>query len=285
MSDTGASTVASRRGWGRILRDALERFVAADGTTHARALAYESAFIILSGYLGIVGMASVLDAGVLRGVVQELGRTISPGPAGRLLVEAAEQGARGGATAAIVGLGAALGSGTLAMVQVERSANRLAGSNVDRPVGRRYVIACVLAATVGVIFLVGALILGAGRALPAGLGWTEEFARIWAFVRWPIGIAIVALAVTLLFRFAPRTRLGSRRAVVGGSVVAVILWVVFTGLLSLYFSFRTSTPYGPLLSIVALLVWSMLSSLALHLGIATTCTLSGAPRPRKGSRA
>ena len=155
----------------------------------------------------------------------------------------------------------------------------------DQLLGRRYLIACVLAATVGVIFLVGALILGAGRALPAGLGWTEEFARIWAFVRWPVGVAIVALAVTLLYRFAPRTRLGSGRAVVGGSVVAVILWVVFTGLLSLYFSLRSSTPYGPLLSIVALLVWSMLSSLALHLGIATTCTLSGAPRPRKGSRA
>lgn len=35
--------------------------------------------------------------------------------------------------------------------------------------------------------------------------------------------------------------------------------------------------------IAALLVWSMLSSLALHLGIATACTLSGARRPRTRS--
>lgn len=281
---TRASSVISSTGWGRILRNALGRFITADGTTHVRALAYESAFIILSGYIGIVGLASVLDADVLRGVVQELGRTISPGPAERLLVEAAEQGAQSGAGAAIVGLAAALGSGTLAMAQVERSANRLAGSNEDRPIVRRYAVACVLAATVGVLFLLGALILGAGSALPTGLGWTDEFVRVWAFVRWPVGVAIVALAVTLLYRFAPRTRLGPRRAVVGGSVVAVILWVIFTGLLSLYFSFRSSSPYGPLLSIIALLVWSMLSSLALHLGLATACALSGARRPRKGSR-
>lgn len=273
--DPRASRVASSTGWGRILRNALERFVAADGTTHVRALAYESAFIILSGYIGIIGLANVLEADVLRGVVQELGRTISPGPAGRLLAEAAEQGARSGGTVAVVGLAAALGSGTLAMAQVERSANRLAGSNQDRPIVRRYVVACALAATVGVLFLVGALILGAGRALPSGLGWTDEFARVWAFARWPVGVAIVALAVTLLYRFAPRASLGPRSAVVGGSVVAVSLWVAFTGLLSLYFSFRSSVPYGPLLSIIALLVWSMLSSLALHLGIATACTLSG----------
>jgi uncharacterized BrkB/YihY/UPF0761 family membrane protein len=118
--------------------------------------------------------------------------------------------------------------------------------------------------------------------LPSGLGWTDEFGRIWSFVRWPVGVAIVALAVTLLYRFAPSARLVARRAIVGGSVVAVSLWVAFTGLLSLYFSFGSSTPNGPLLSIIALLIWSMLSSLSLHLGIATACTLSGARRP-KGS--
>lgn len=281
--DPRASGVVSSTGWRPVLGDALERFVTADGTTHVRALAYESAFIILSGFIGIVGLANVVDAEVLRGVVQELGRTVSPGPTGRLLAQAAEQGAQGGGIAALFGLGAALGSGTLAMAQVERSANRLAGSNEDRPIVRRYVVACALAATVGVLLLLGALILGAGRALPSGLGWTEEFLSVWAVVRWPVGVAIVALAVTLLYRFAPRQRLGPRSAVVGGSVVAVTLWVIFTGLLSLYFSFRSSSPYGSLVSIIALLVWSMLSSLALHLGIATACTLSGARRPRTRS--
>lgn len=165
-----ASGAVSSTGWGRILRNAFDRFITADGMTHARALADESVLIVLSGCIGVVGLASVLDADVLRGVVQELGWTISPGPAGRLLVEAAEQGTRSGATAAIVGLAAALGSGTLAMAQVERSSNRLAGSNEDRPIVRRYVVACVLAATVGLLFLLGALILGTGRALPTGLG-------------------------------------------------------------------------------------------------------------------
>jgi hypothetical protein len=40
------------------------------------------------------------------------------------------------------------------------------------------------------------------------------------------------------------------------------MWAAFTGLLSLYFSIQTGSAYGSLLSIVALLIWSMLTSLA-----------------------
>lgn len=88
---------------------------------------------------------------------------------------------------------------------------------------------------------------------------------------------IVAAAILLMFRFAPRSSLGPWRSLLIGSAVAVVLWVAFTGLLSLYFSLSSdSNPYGPLLSIVALLLWSMLGSLALTLGMATAAELSRA---------
>lgn len=255
------------------------RFVAADGTTHVRALAYQSMFIALSGFVGAVGLASLLDVPGLRGVMEELGRSISPGPAGRLLGEAAGQGASGGTLAAVFGLGSALVSGTFAMAQIERSANRMGGSLEDRSIPRRYVVAFLLAATIGVMLAAGALALGAGRAVASGLGWSDEVDAAWSILRWPIGLAMVSLAVALLFRAAPRRRLGPRRAILWGSAVAVVLWVAFTGLLSLYFSIQTSSTYGSLLAIVALLLWSMLTSLALHLGIATACELAGAPHP------
>jgi uncharacterized BrkB/YihY/UPF0761 family membrane protein len=54
-----------------------------------------------------------------------------------------------------------------------------------------------------------------------------------------------------------------------------VLWTVFTLLLSLYFAMSTTTTrtYGPLLAVIALVLWSGLTSLALHLGTATTIEL------------
>ena len=42
---------------------------------------------------------------------------------------------------------------------------------------------------------------------------------------------MVAVAILLLFRFAPRQSLAPWRALMGGTAVAVILWVGFTELL------------------------------------------------------
>jgi YihY family inner membrane protein len=270
----------SARGAIGFVTPTVRRFVDVDGTSHVRALAYESILIVLSGFIGVIGLASVLDAEWFRGVVVELSRTIAPGPAGRLIGEAARRGARAGSSAAVFGLAAAFATGTLAMAQVERSANRLAGFREDRPPVQRFVVAALLAATVGVLLGVGGLLLGAGRAIGSGVGWADEALSVWSVARWPIGLIVVALAVFLLFRLAPRALLGPPRALLAGSLVAVVLWAVFTVLLSLYFSIQTGSPYGPLLSIVALLIWSMLTSLALHLGLATSSELA-APRHRE----
>ena len=269
----------SARGATGFVTRTVRRFVDADGTSHVRALAYESTLIVLSGFIGVVGLASLLDAEWFRGVVVELSRAIAPGPAGRLVGEAAARGAQAGSSAAAFGLAAAFATGTLAMAQVERSANRIAGFADDRPPMRRHVVAALLAATVGVLLGLGGLLLGAGRAIASGVGWTDEAETVWSIARWPVGLIVAAVAVFLLFRIAPRRQIGPPRAILAGSLVAVVLWAAFTGLLSLYFSIQTRSAYGSLLSIVALLIWSMLTSLALHLGLATACQLA-APRHR-----
>jgi YihY family inner membrane protein len=257
----------------------VRRFLGADGTSHTRALAYSTMFVVLSGFIGLLGLASVLEFEQVRGVVTELGKSIAPGPSNEIIQEAARSGARHATTAAVFGLAAAAVAGTIAMTQIERTGNRLAGSSRDRRAAPRFVIAFALAVTVGLVFAAGAMVLGAGRAIPSGSGWSDELRGAWSVARWPIGVVIVAAAILLMFRFAPRSSLGPWRSLLIGSAVAVVLWVAFTGLLSLYFSLSSdSNPYGSLLSIVALLLWSMLGSLALTLGMATAAELSGAGR-------
>lgn len=268
---------------GPFAKRVLHRFRAADGSSHTRSLAFACTFVLLSGFIGLLGLASAAHLRSLRGIVQALARTLSPGPSGKLLEEAARQGVGAGPTGLIVGLVAAILAATLAMAQIERSANRLVGLDEDRPTKERYITALMLAVSAGLVTVVGALILAAGRSISSGAGFTGGASTAWAILRWPIGIAILGLGLMMLFRAAPRVEIGTPRQRLAGVATAVVLWVVFTVLLAIYLSMSTSSKtYGPLLSVIGLLLWTGLSSLALHLGLALAAELADAPKPAHG---
>jgi uncharacterized BrkB/YihY/UPF0761 family membrane protein len=265
-------------GVGSIATAAVRRFFDADGTSHMRALAYESIFVLLSGFIGLIGLASVLGVRQLRLGVQQMVATMSPGASGKFLQQAASRGASSGGTAALFGLLAAASAGTLAVAQLERSANRLAGAE-DRPVVQRFVRAFGLAMSAGLTLAVGGLILAGGQAVASGAGWTDAAASAWAVARWPLGILVAAVAIYALFRAAPRSRIHPRRVILAGVGVAVVLWVVFTAGLALYLSLGGGRTYGSMIAVVALLLWSVLTSLALHLGLAVAYELQSRAEP------
>lgn len=263
-----------RRGGVDVARSSVKRFREADGTSHVRALAYQSMFVLFSGFIGLVGLASAFDVPRVQGIVEQLADSLSPGPSGQLLREAARQGARGGTAVMVFGLLTAVFAGTLAMAQVERSANRLAGRTEDRPFGQRYGVAFVLALSAGVLLAAGGLALAGGRAISEGVGWEGPALTVWTWVRWPLGVAVAAVGIYLIFRTAPRERIGSSPALAAGAAAAVVLWFLFSLALALYFSLSSNVAYGPLLAVIALLLWSSLSSLALHLGLAVAAELA-----------
>jgi YihY family inner membrane protein len=263
---------APARSAGRFLKDVVQHFRRADGTSHTRGLAYLVMLAVIPGLIALVGLASMLKVAEIRSTVQHLVQMLSPGPSGKLLTEAAAQGASGGTTAAVVGLVAALIAGMFAVAQVERSANRLCGLDRDRPTAKRYGLAFLLAIPVGVLLAAGVVLIGAGGPVVDGLGLEGGARVVWEVARWPLGLLVAAAAILLLLRAAPARRLGSTRHLMAGTAIAVVLWGAFTGLLSLYFALSNSTSqtYGPLLAVIALMLWAGATSLALHLGI-TAC--------------
>jgi YihY family inner membrane protein len=260
---------------GHVIVDVVRHLRRADGTSHTRSLAFQTLLALFPGFIAVVGLASLLHLSEVRRIVQGVVSSVSPGPSGKLLQEAAKQGARGSTAAVLFGLAAAIIAGMFAMAQVERSGNRIQGLDTDRSTGRRYAVALLLAIPVGVLLTLGGLLVGAGGAVIDGLGLKGAGRSAWEILRWPAGLLLVGAGLLLMLRAAPRRRLGSTRNLLMGAAVAVLLWVAFTALLGFYFAISASASqtYGPLLAVIALLVWAELTSLALHLGMTTVVEL------------
>jgi YihY family inner membrane protein len=283
-------------GWARLARDSFLRFRAADGFSHSRALAFQVMLTLLPGVIAVVGLAKALEVNELRQLITQTVDRLAPGPAGQLFTEAVRQGARsaagGGVAAALVGALAALASATLAMGQIERGANRIYGVEQDRPTTQKYWNGFLLACTAGLLTVVAFVLILAGSDVAGATGLSGVVESLWTWLRWPLSIAFVVVAFALLFRAAPRRRQPSWSWLAVGSGVSVLLWFVFTGLLAFYLDVSSGTfgrTYGPLTGIIAVLLWTFLTSLAIYLGLAFAAQLeavrAGLPQPTTGEQA
>jgi YihY family inner membrane protein len=274
----------------RLARDAFLRLRAADGFSHARSLAYAIAIAVLPLLIAFVGFATLLDQERFTQAVQRGVEGVAPGPAGRVVTQAFEQGersGRSGSTAALVtGLAAALIGATVAMAQVERGANRIYGQQADRPTLQRYTQATRLACTAGLLLTAAIVLLLTGATAGRALGLEEEVATVWGLLRWPLGIAAAVVGFALLFQRAPRRRQPAASWLAFGSAIAFALWLALTGLLALYLTGVRSfgQTYGPLAGVIGLLLWALATSVALFYGLACAAQLeavrSGVVAPR-----
>jgi YihY family inner membrane protein len=262
----------------RLARDAFRRFRAADGTSHARSMAFLSELIVIQGIVVALGVASALSAGNLSRRIGDTLRGAAPGPAGKLLTQAVTQAHQAGAahryTALVVGLAAVLISGAMLMGQLERGLNRIYGIERDRPTVRKYAHALLLAVTAGLMSAAAFVSLAIGHSIAGSLG-SRTSVRIWDVVRWPVGIALAMAMMALLYRWSPRRRQPAWSWLAFGALVAVILWTLSTVALSLFFGFSSSfgQTYGPLAGIIALALWSFATSVAMLYGAAVAAQL------------
>lgn len=289
----GEDALATLRGTGRrrLARDAIVRFRAADGFSHSRALGFQITLTLLPALIAVIGLTEALDQSTARRVVQETINSLAPGTAGDLLTDALRQGSsaarrENGEDALVGGLIAALIAGTTAMAQIERGANRLYGTERDRPFLRKYGNALLLTVTAGLGALLAVVVLVGGQAIREAIGPSEGLELALRIARWPIGLALVVGSVALLFEYAPRRRQPEPSWLAFGAVLSAVLWLIFMALLKLYIDVTDTfgATYGPLAGTIGVLLWSFLVSVALFAGLAFAAQLeavrAGVPDPR-----
>ena len=148
----------------RLAINAGRRFHAADGTSYARALGLSSVLSLLPGLIGVVGLVIVFHLEDTGAVLADAIQSLAPGPAGTLLTQALRPGPSG-IMAMLGGLGGMLISGTFAMIHLERGANRIYGVDEHRAGRQRFLTAFRMAATPGVLLLIGLAVITAGGAI------------------------------------------------------------------------------------------------------------------------
>jgi YihY family inner membrane protein len=259
----------------QLLKDAFARLRAADGTSHARSLAFMGALVLVQALIVLLGTAAAFgNAGLTTKIADNVGGAV-PGPAGTVLTDAVQQANRVGAAHAYVplllGLLSLLITAAFAMGQMERGLNRLYGVERDRPSRQKYTRALLLAVSVGP--LLGAALLLIGFAPdPAA---ATSLGEVWIYARWPIALGLVGASLAMLLRLAPNRHQPGRAWLSFGAITAVVLWMTTTIALAVAFRFASTFPqtYGPLAGVVALLLWTYLSALAIFYGVAVAAEL------------
>jgi YihY family inner membrane protein len=285
-----ARAVLRNAGRRRLLGDAFIRLRASDGFSHARSLAFVTSLLMVQGVIGLVGLATALGD---RGLGSAIARTIeaaAPGAAGRLLTRTVHHANATGASAKYfaltIGLVGALITGSTLMGQIERALNRLYGVEQDRPSVQKYGRAFVMFVTVGVLATASFAVFAFGRQVGHAFG-NEDVRRVFDVVRWPLALVLLVATIAGLFRWSPRRHQPAWSWLAYGASLSVLLWAAVTIVLGVLLRASGSfgDTYGPLAGMVAVLLWALLSSIAVLYGAAVAAQLeavrAGVPAPRR----
>lgn len=282
LDASDARTTLGRFGRRRLAVESFRRFRYGDGFSHARAIGFQLVLALVPLTIALVGLSSVLNAEGVGVVIRDTLLAMTPGSSDELVRQTLEQGlsqAGAGQVALWVGLVTALIALTTCMGQVERGSNRIYGIRRDRPSLEKYSRALGLALVAGVPMLVGFLVLVAGEsavnAVAQTYGWSSGVGATAAALRWPVGLLLDLVAITAIFRWAPRRHQPAPSWMAFGSAVALLLWLLLTWLLAVFVGTSGSfgAVYGPLTAFMALLLWAQMSGVALLLGLSFAAQL------------
>ncbi|HUJ54536.1 MAG TPA: YihY/virulence factor BrkB family protein [Gaiellaceae bacterium] len=259
-----------------ILVRAVKSFLSNNGTMLASALAYSTFFAIPSVLLVAVGVFSlVVGPGTITTLMVHF-RHVMPAQATSLLGRDLQRLNRSQSTSiAVTAAGAALAlwSTTGAMSSYLVAINLAYRRRDRRSFLRKRLVAAGMVAVIGAAFLLVAVLLIFGSpferlvAAHAG-GAAGAVAWIWWIAEWPILVAGLLAAFSVLLHFGPDADLRRWRFVTPGSVLATIVWLAVSGAFAFYTSSFGSydKTWGSLAAVIVLLTWLWLAAVALLLG-------------------
>ncbi len=204
---------------------------------------------------GVANLAAGIPAEAMSIVTEQVQRIASAG-SGRLSV------------GFVLGLGIALWSANAGMKAMFDALNVAYGEEEKRGFIRLNAVS--LAFTLGAIgvLLIALFSVAVVPVILSKLIVADAGALLLQWGRWPILLAIIVLALSVVYRFGPSRREPKWRWVTPGGLAAAVLWIVGSSLFSFYLSHfaNYNATYGSLGAVIGLLMWMWLTSAIVLLG-------------------
>jgi membrane protein len=263
-----------RAGWIAILKRSIREFKHDDITDRAAALTYFGVLALFPAMLVLVSILGLLGKSTTKQVLNNISQ-IAPGGVQTFLqgVVTQVQGKAGAAgVAGIIGIVVALWSASSYVSAFMRASNTIYDVDEGRPIWKTVPIrlATTIALVIMLVIAVAIVVLTGPIANQVGsaFGIGHAAVLIWDIAKWPVLVVIVSVMLSLLYKASPNVRQPAFRWISAGGVVAVVIWMITSGLFAVYVSFSGSynKTYGSLATVIIFLVWLWISNIAILLG-------------------
>jgi membrane protein len=287
-------TDLSKRDYKAIVVRAGKKSLADGITDLAAALAYYSFLAIPAVLLVAVGLFTLIASpdGITT-LMDKLGK-VAPSQTTELLggsLQRLDQNQSSSIIMTLVGFILALWTSTGAMTSFMRALNRAYDREESRNFVRQRVVAVQMLAAMGAAFLLvfGLLVLG-----PVVSGWIGSaldiegvIGWIWWIAQWPLLLAGLLAAFATVLYLGPNVDHPRWQFITPGSLLAVVIWLLASGLFAVYTSMFGSynKTWGSLAAVIVMLTWLWLTGLALLFGAEVNAEAERSRELRQGQPA
>ncbi len=259
-------------GPGELGKRSVKEFLGDDMTTYAAALAYHVLFALFPFVIFLVALLGFLNIPQFFDWLLEQARTALPQQAAGQVEQVIRQ-IQGQAQGGLLSFGiiAAIWAASAGVRSLMNALNAAYDVQESRPAWKRYLLSILYTIGLAVMLIVaaGLMLIGPQVAewIAGQVGLGNLFLTLWTWLRWPVAVLLLMLALAIVYYAAPNVS-QPFRFITPGSVLAVIVWI----LASLGFSYYVSNfgsygaTYGSLGAVVVLLLYFFISSAVLLLG-------------------
>ena len=293
LPDPGLTDL-SRQDYKAILVRAAKKALADGITDLAAALAYYSFLAIPAVLLVAVGLFTLIASpDAITTLMEKIG-SVAPSQTTELLggsLRRLNQNQSSSVIMTIVGFVLALWTTTGAMTSFMRALNRAYDRDETRNFVKQRVVAVQMVVALGVAFLLifGLLVLGPlmSKWIGQALNIEGVFGWIWWIAQWPVLIGGLLAAFATVLYLGPNVEHPRWQFITPGSVVAVFVWLVASGLFAIYTSMFGSynKTWGSLAAVIVMLTWLWLTGLALLFGAEVNAEAERSRELRQGKPA
>lgn len=255
-----------------LSKRSIKAYLEDDMMTYAAALAFRALFALFPFMIFLVALLGFLRIPGFFDWLLDQAQTVLPEQAAGQVEQVIGQ-VRDRERSGLLSFGivVAIWSASVGVRSLMNGLNAAYDVEEARPAWKRYPLSILYTIALAVMIIVAAGLMFLG---PQVVGWLAEqvglagvFTTVWGWLRWPVAIFLLMLAVAVIYYAGPNVD-QPFRLITPGSVLAVGVWVVaslgFSSYVSNFGSYEAT--YGSLGAVIVLLFYFFISSAVLMFG-------------------